>query len=83
MTAKLKTLDVSVQNLEVMQYVGLQENSSKNYAKQYLGPTTHASLMHQQHGFYALQSWCIARLWHDFRLSVSLSVGLLSRMYCG
>jgi len=26
------------------------------------------------HGFYALQLSCVARLWHDFRLFVSLSV---------
>jgi len=33
-------------------------------------------LLHgSQIGFHALQLGCIARLWHDFRLSVSLSVG--------
>jgi len=37
--------------------VGLQEKSSKNLMqKQYLGPTTYASLMHQQHRSWFLRA---------------------------
>jgi len=47
MSSRLKKLDVSVQNLEVMQ---------KLNAKQYLGPTTYVSLTHQQHRSWFLRT---------------------------
>jgi len=63
MTSRLKNLDVSVQNLEVMCHLRTNNIGStrklkqKLNAKQYLGPTTYVSLTHQQHRLL-----CIARL---------------------
>jgi len=55
MTSKLKNLDVRVQNLEVMQWPTRKLKQKLN-AKQFLGPTTYASLTHQQHRLWFLRA---------------------------